>query len=82
MSPDAERRLILVAAAAALVAALCALSVYVAWWVGPVALAVGLALALLVTLEQQPATNVVEKPEAEGLSSREIDRRSRGVGST
>ena len=76
MSPDAERRLLLIACACALVAGLCALSVYVAWWAGPVSLLVGAALAVAVTLEQRPAPVVAIAPEPEGLSSREIARRA------
>jgi hypothetical protein len=76
VSPDAERRLILIACACALVAALCAVSVFVAWWAGPVALVVGIGLAVAVTLEQRPPEPRVEVPEREGLSSREIARRA------
>lgn len=80
MSPDAVARLMLVTHATAIVAALCVLSVFVAWWAGPVSLLVGAALAVAVTLEQRPPLPPPTEVEMEGLSAREIDRRSRGLG--
>jgi len=80
VSPEAFRRFALVAAGSGLVAALSALSVFVAWWAGPVSLVVGVGLAFVVTLEQTPPPVVAQPREPEGLSSREIARRAERAG--
>ncbi|HLE99652.1 MAG TPA: hypothetical protein VI540_07110 [Gaiellaceae bacterium] len=75
MSPDAFRRLALLAASSAYAAGIGALVFLVSWQIGLFALVFGGLVTIAVTIEQQDGSAPEpEKPDPDGLSRRDVAR--------
>jgi hypothetical protein len=80
VSPDAFRRLALLAASSAYALGLALVLKYLGWQVFVFALVCGGGVAIAVTLEEAPRrAEPPIPPLEEGLSIREIDRRARAA---